>query len=77
MYDPLSESLVQHLPVPLLKPFGLGDLLIRRVAVENVVISFTGRAGPDVTCHIPKWPQDVSASQHLQGMMNAILTAGV
>lgn len=54
MQDPLSESLVQHLSVPLLEPLGLGDLLVRRVTVENVVISFTGWAGPDVTHHIPE-----------------------
>lgn len=53
MYDPLSESLVQHLSVPLLKPLGLGDLLVRRVAVENVVVSFAGWAGPNVARHIP------------------------
>lgn len=53
MYDSFSKSLVQHFSVPLLKPFGLGDLLVRRVAVENIVISFTGWAGPNVTRHIP------------------------
>ena len=46
--DPLSEGLVQHLPVPIPKPLGLGDLLVRRMAVEDVVVSFAGRAGPDV-----------------------------
>lgn len=54
MQDPLSESLVQHLSVPLLESLGLGYLLVSRVAVENVVISFTGWAGPDVTRHIPE-----------------------
>lgn len=53
MYDPLSESFVQHLSVPLLEPLRFGNLLVRRVAVENVVISFTGWARPDVTHHIP------------------------
>lgn len=54
MQDPLSKSLVQHLSVPLLEPLGLGYLLVSRVAVENVVISFTGWTGPDVTRHIPE-----------------------
>ena len=50
--DPLGEGLVQHLPVPLLQPLGLGDLLICRVAVEDVVVPFAGRAGPDVSLGI-------------------------
>lgn len=54
MQDPLSKSLVQHLSVPLLESLGLGYLLVSRVAVENVVISFTGWTGPDVTRHIPE-----------------------
>ena len=49
MQDPLSEGLVQHLPVPLLQPLGLGDLLVHGVAVEDVVVPLTGRTGPDVT----------------------------
>lgn len=57
MYDPFSESLVQHLFVPLLKPLWFWDLLVGRVAVENIVISFTRWAGPDVTSHIPNGPQ--------------------
>lgn len=48
MQDPLSKSLVQHLPVPLLQSFRLGDLLVRRMAVEDVVVTFTGRTCPDV-----------------------------
>lgn len=52
MYDPFSESLVQHFFVPLLKPLGFGNLLVRRVTVKDVVISFTGRACPNVTSDI-------------------------
>ena len=44
---------VQHLPVPIGEPLRLGDLLIIRVAVENVVIPFTGRARPYVSRHEP------------------------
>lgn len=51
--DPLSKSLFQHFSVPLLKPFGLWDLLVRRVAVKNVVVSLTGRTSPDMTRHVP------------------------
>lgn len=53
MQNPLSKGLIQHLPVPLLQPLGLGDLLVRRMAVEDVVISFTGRTCPDVALGIP------------------------
>jgi len=66
MEDPLSESFVKHLSVPLLEPLGFGDLLVIRVAVKNVVISFTGWAGPDVTHHIPEGNKSV---QPLAGMI--------
>ncbi len=42
---------VQHLPVPVTQPLGLGDLLLEGVAVENVVISLAGGACPNVSCH--------------------------
>lgn len=54
MYDPFRKSLVQHFFVPLLKPLGFGNLLVRRVTVKDVVISFTGRACPNVTGDISK-----------------------
>lgn len=54
MYDPFSKSLVQHFFVPLLKPLGFGNLLVRRVTVKDVVVSFTGRACPNVTGDISK-----------------------
>jgi len=44
----LRHGFVEHPLVPLLEAFGFGDLLIRRVTVEDVVVPFTGRAGPDV-----------------------------
>ena len=53
MDDPLGEGLVQHLLVPLLQALRLRDFLIRGVAVEDVVISFTWGTGPDVSCYIP------------------------
>lgn len=53
MDDPLCKSLVQHLLVPLLQALWFWDFLIRGVAMEDVVISFTWGTGPDVSCYIP------------------------
>lgn len=53
MDDAFWHRLVQHLFVPLLQSLGFGYLLVRRMAVEDVVISFTGRARPDVSSSIP------------------------
>lgn len=53
MDDALGDGLVQHLLVPLLQPLRLGDLLVGRVAVEDVVVPFAGRTGPDVTRREP------------------------
>lgn len=52
MEDPLCVGLLQHLPVPLLQPLGLGDLLVGRVAVEDVVVPLAGGARPDVTLRV-------------------------
>lgn len=60
--DPLGKGLVQHLPVPLLKPLGFGDLLVSRVAVEDVVISFAGRTCPDVALGVPAEKSQLSFS---------------
>lgn len=49
VHYPLRYGLVQHLLVPLLQALRLWDLLIRRVTVEDVVVSFAGWAGPDVS----------------------------
>lgn len=49
MDDPLRDGLVQHFLVPLLQAFGFGDLLVWRVTVKDIIISFTGRTGPDVS----------------------------
>lgn len=68
MQDPLSEGFVQHLSVPLLEPLGFGNLLVRRVAVENVVISLTGRARPDVTHHIPD-QDNLLGTRHFKGYL--------
>ena len=48
VHYPLCHGFVQHLLVPLLEAFGLWDLLICRVTVEDVVVPFTRRTGPDV-----------------------------
>lgn len=45
----LRDRLVQHLLVPLLEAFRLGDLLVRWVTMEDVIIPFTGWTGPDMT----------------------------
>ncbi len=52
MQNSLCKGLIQHLPVPLLQPLRLWDLLVRRMAVEDVVVSFTGRTRPDVALGI-------------------------
>lgn len=49
MHYPLRHRFVQHLLIPLLQSFGLWDLLISRVTVEDVVVPLTGWAGPDMT----------------------------
>lgn len=52
MNDSFCKCFVQHFAVPLLESFRLGNLLIRRVTVEDVVIAFTRWAGPYMTSHI-------------------------
>lgn len=49
MDDALRDRLVQHLLVPFLQAFWLGDLLVHWVTMEDIIIPFTGRAGPDMT----------------------------
>lgn len=49
VHDALSDSLVQHLFVPLLQALGLWDLLIHGVTMEDVVITFTRRTRPNVS----------------------------
>lgn len=51
--DPFGKRLVQHLLVPLLQALWFGDFLIRGVAMEDIVISFTWGTGPDVSCYVP------------------------
>lgn len=52
MEYPLGKGLVQHLSVPFLEALGFGDLLIGRVTVEDVVITFARRTRPNVSSHI-------------------------
>lgn len=54
MHYSLRHGFVQHLLVPLLEAFGLWDLLICRVTVEDVVVALTGWAGPDVASGVAK-----------------------
>lgn len=49
VYYALCYGFVEHLLVPLLQSLGLWDLLIQRMAVEDVVIALARRASPDVT----------------------------
>lgn len=51
--NPLRKRLVQHLPVPFLQSLRFWDLLVRRMAVENVVVSFARWTRPDVALGIP------------------------
>ena len=51
--DIVGFPAVQHLLVPLHQSLGFGYLLLRRVAVEDIVITLTGWARPDVGCHEP------------------------
>ena len=44
---------LQHAAIPLLQSLGLRDLLFGRMTVEDVVISFTWRARPNMSCFIP------------------------
>ena len=50
MDDSLGHSFVEHLFVPLLQSLGLGYLLVRGVAMEDVVVSFTWRTRPNMPC---------------------------
>lgn len=50
MHNALRYGFIQHLFIPLLQPLRLGYLLVCRVTVKDVVISFTRRASPDVSC---------------------------
>lgn len=50
MDNAVSNSFVQHFLIPLLQAFRLRDPLVCWVAVEDVIIPFTGWTGPDMTC---------------------------
>lgn len=50
--DSFSEGLVQHLPIPVLKPLRFGDLLLVGMTVEDVVIPFTWWTRPNVALSI-------------------------
>lgn len=52
----LFLALVEHLPVPVLEPLRLRDLLLRRVAVEDVVVALRRWAGPDVRHRVAESP---------------------
>lgn len=46
--DAIIESFVEHLLVPLLQPLWLRNLLVKWMAVEDVVVAFTWGTRPDV-----------------------------
>ena len=52
MDDSLGHSFVEHLFVPLLQSLGLGYLLVRGVAMEDVVVAFTWWTRPNMPCCI-------------------------
>lgn len=47
--DAIIECFVEHLLVPLLEAFRLRNFLVRRMAVEDVVIALARRTRPDVS----------------------------
>lgn len=52
MDDSLRNSLVKHLFVPLLQSLGLRYLLVRGVAMEDIVVSLTWGTCPNMPCCI-------------------------
>lgn len=51
--DAFRNGFIQHFLIPLLQSFGLGNLLVYGVAMEDIIIPFTGWTCPDVTCRVP------------------------
>lgn len=51
--DAFRNGFIQHFLIPLLQSFGLGNLLVYRVAMEDIIIPFAGGTRPDVTCRVP------------------------
>lgn len=74
--DPFCERLVQHLLVPLLQALRFGDFLIRRVAMEDIVVSFTWGAGPDVSCYVPAGHKDTIQSKVVSESLPAFKSNG-
>eukprot|EP00639_Heterosigma_akashiwo_P008425 CAMPEP_0194596250 /NCGR_PEP_ID=MMETSP0292-20121207/25548_1 /TAXON_ID=39354 /ORGANISM="Heterosigma akashiwo, Strain CCMP2393" /LENGTH=436 /DNA_ID=CAMNT_0039456477 /DNA_START=269 /DNA_END=1582 /DNA_ORIENTATION=+ len=50
VHDAFGTGQLQHVPVPLAQPVVLGRLLALRVAVDDVVVTLQGWAGPDMCC---------------------------
>ena len=46
--DIFRDSLLQHGLVPILQALGFGNFLVRRVAMEDIVVTLRGRTGPNV-----------------------------
>lgn len=53
MDNALRNSFIQHFLIPLLQALWLGNLLVYRVAMEDIIIPFTGWTCPDMTCCVP------------------------
>ena len=51
--DTIPQGLVQHPPVPVLQSLWLGDLLLDRMTVEDVVVPFARWTSPDVGKLVP------------------------
>lgn len=58
--DAFRNGFIQHLLVPLLQSFRLGNLLVYRVAMEDIIIPFTGWTCPDVTRRVPDRAEKVA-----------------
>lgn len=52
MDNSLRHGLVKHLFIPFLQSLGLGYLLVRRMAMEDIVVSLTWGTCPNMPCCI-------------------------
>ena len=61
--NPVGNPLVQHLLVPILQTLRLRYLLLRRMAVEDVVVAFGRGTGPDVRHGVAQIPHVLQVRQ--------------
>lgn len=77
MDNALRNSLIQHFLIPLLQAFWLGDLLVYWVAMEDIVIPFTGWTCPDMTCGVPARGTDKVVSIRITFMESSNQIQGI